>query len=187
MCESFQIFYPFRYWEYILRASFQFRNLERQRLRAARELSPRAFLKFIAYRMYVSTTTIRGFVIVSECLFLFMFQVAAENAFMNPMMDPRFAAMWGMPGTLDDPQWQQFYQRMQQEQHKQLLEQSKQEFLMGKQGAPFPLASYPFFFGDKRLEQKRKVTGNVYFLYYIAYICWFGLSEVGSAVCTLSG
>lgn len=156
-------------------------------MRAARELSPRAFLKFIAYRMYVSTTTIRGFVIVSECLFLFMFQVAAENAFMNPMMDPRFAAMWGMPGTLDDPQWQQFYQRMQQEQHKQLLEQSKQEFLMGKQGAPFPLASYPFFFGDKRLEQKRKVTVNVYFLYYIAYICWFGLSEVGSAVCTLSG
>ena len=111
----------------------------------------------------VSTTTIRGFVSVSDSLFLFMFQVAAENAFMNPMMDPRFAAMWGMPGALDDPQWQQFHQRMQQEQHKQLLEQSKQEFLMGKQGAPFPLASYPFFFGDKRVEQKRKVTVNVYF------------------------
>ena len=92
-----------------------------------------------------------------------MFQVAAENALMNPMMDPRFAAMWGMPGALDDPQWQQFYQMMQQQQHKH-LEQSKQEFLMGKQGAPFPLASYPFFLSDKHLDQKRKVTVNVYFL-----------------------
>lgn len=93
----------------------------------------------------------------------YCFLVAAENAFMNPMMDPRFHGMWGMPGAIDDAQWQQFYQMMQpfQQQHKQqqqqLLERSKQELLMGKQGAPFPLSAYPLYYGDKRFEQQRKV------------------------------
>ena len=83
---------------------------------------------------------------------------------MNPMMDPRYHGMWGMPGAIDEAQLQQFYQMMQpfqQQQHKQqqqqLLERSKQEFLMGKQGAPFPLSAYPFYFGDKHFEQQRKV------------------------------
>lgn len=90
---------------------------------------------------------------------------------MNPMMDPRFHAMWGMPGAVDEAQWQQFYQMMQQpyqqqqqqqqqhKQHQQLLERSKHDVLLGKQGGvPFPLSAYPFFYGDKHLEKQRKVS-----------------------------
>lgn len=88
---------------------------------------------------------------------------------MNPMMDPRYHGMWGMPGAIDEAQLQQFYQMMQpfqqqqkqqqQQQQQQLLERSKQEFLLGKQGAPFPFPTYPFYYGDKRFEQQRKVSG----------------------------
>lgn len=98
--------------------------------------------------------------------------MAAENAYMHPMMDPRFHGMWGVPGAVDEAQWQQFYQMMQQ-QHKQqqqhLLERSKQEFLLGKQGSQFPLSAYPFFYGDKHLDQQRKVI-NLIKLFFIFLI-----------------
>ena len=91
---------------------------------------------------------------------------------MNPMMDPRIHAMWGMPGAIDEAQWQQFYQMMQpfqqqqQKQQQQLLEQSKQEFLLGKHSAQFPMASYPFYYGDKHSEQKRKVINKIELLIF---------------------
>lgn len=90
--------------------------------------------------------------------------VPTENAFMNPMMDPRFHAIWGMPGALDETQWQQLYQMMQQpfqqhhkQQQQQLLERSKQELLLGKQGGvSFPLPGYPYYHGEKHSEKQRK-------------------------------
>lgn len=98
------------------------------------------------------------------------FPVAAENAaFMNPLMDPRYASMWGIPGAWDESQLQQFYQMIQpfqqpgqhkqQQQQQQIHERSKQ-FLLGKQGSQFPFSAYPFLYGEKHFDQQQKVINK---------------------------
>lgn len=108
--------------------------------------------------------------LLTDCL------VAAENtAFMNPIMDPRYAGMWGVPGAFDEAQWQQVYQMMQpfQQQHKQQQPQSQQQqqqiherskqFFLSKQGTPFPFSGYPPYYGDKHFDQQHKVSEKLDF------------------------
>lgn len=103
------------------------------------------------------------------------FSVAAENAaFMNPLMDPRYASMWGIPGAWDETQLQQFYQMIQpfqQQQHKQQQHQQQQQqqiherskqFVLGKQGNQFPFSAYPFLYGEKHFDQQQKVINKLH-------------------------